>query len=69
LFEDHGRVSRTRGEDDASGAKRVMEALGNGGIDFADVNHTLEEAGIEKFIKSFDAVISVIARKRQALLK
>ena len=69
LFEDHGRVSRTLGEDDVSGARRVMEALGKGGIDFADVNHTLEEAGIEKFIKSFDTLLSGIARKRRALLQ
>ena len=69
LFEDHGRVSRTLGEDDGSAARRVMEALRNGGIDFADVNHTLEEAGIEKFIKSFDTVLSGIARKRRALLQ
>jgi transaldolase len=69
LFEDHGRVSRTLGEDDASAARRVMEALGRGGIDFADVNHTLEEAGIEKFIKSFDTLLSGIARKRRALLQ
>jgi hypothetical protein len=62
-------VSRTLGEDEASGAQRVMEVVGKGGIDFADVNHTLEEAGIEKFIKSFDAVLSRIARKRRALLQ
>jgi hypothetical protein len=62
-------VSRTLGEDDASAARRVMEALGRGGIDFADVNHTLEEAGIETFIKSFDTLLSGIARKRRALLQ
>jgi len=69
LFEDHGRVSRTLGEDDASAARRVMEALGRGGIDFADVNHTLEESGIEKFIKSFDTLLTGIGRKRRALLQ
>ena len=47
----------------------MMEALGRGGIDFAEVNHTLEEAGIEKFIKSFDTLLSGIARKRRALLQ
>jgi hypothetical protein len=46
-----------------------MEALGRGGIDFTDVNHTLEEAGVEKFIKSFDTVLSEIARKRRELLQ
>jgi transaldolase len=67
LFEDHGRVSRTLGEDDGAAARQVMEALGNGGIDFADVNHTLEEAGIDKFAKSLDALLDVIARKRREL--
>jgi transaldolase len=67
LFEDHGRVSRTLVEGDATAARRVMEALGNGGIDFADVNHTLEEAGIQKFIHSFDSLLEVIAGKRRAL--
>ena len=67
LFEDHGRVSRTLGEDDATEARRVMKALADGGIDFADVNHTLEEAGIEKFVKSLDALLEVVASKRRAL--
>jgi len=67
LFEDHGRVSRTLGEDDATEARRVMKALAEGGIDFADVNHTLEEAGIEKFMKSLDSLLDVIAGKRRAL--
>jgi transaldolase len=68
LFEDHGRVSRTLVEDDAMEARRLMTALADGGIDFADVNHTLEEAGIEKFMKSLDSLLDVIARKRRALL-
>ena len=67
LFEDHGRVSRTLGEDDAPEARRVMKALADGGIDFADVTHTLESAGIEKFMKSFDSLLDVIASKRRAL--
>ena len=67
LFDDHGTISQTLGDDDASNAQRLINALGRGGIDFADVNHTLEEAGIEKFIQSFDVLIDVIARKRRAL--
>jgi hypothetical protein len=31
------------------------------------VNHTLEEGGIEKFIKSFDSLLDVIAKKRRTL--
>lgn len=68
LFDDHGRIARTLGDDAAASAQRVMDALTSGGIDFADVNHTLEEEGIEKFIKSFDALLDLIAKKRRALL-
>jgi transaldolase len=66
-FEDHGRIARTLGDDAATSAQRVMDALSSGGIDFSDVNHTLEEEGIEKFIKSFDALLDLIAKKRRAL--
>lgn len=69
LFDDHGRIARTLGDDAANSAQRVMDALTSGGIDFADVNHTLEEEGIEKFIKSFDALLDLIAKKRRALLQ
>jgi transaldolase len=67
LFEDHGGISRTLGDDDAKGAHGVFETLANGGIDFADVNRTLEAEGIEKFVKSFDALLNLIAEKRQRL--
>jgi transaldolase len=68
LFDDHGRISRTLNADAAIGARRVMDALANGGVAFAEVNRTLEDEGIEKFVKSFDAALKVIARKRQALV-
>jgi transaldolase len=67
FFEEHGRISATLNDDTLSSARRVMDALAKGGIDFADVNHTLEEEGIEKFVKSFDALLGVIAKKRRAL--
>jgi hypothetical protein len=44
-----------------------MKALADGGIDFADVNHILEEAGIEQFMQSFDSLLDMIAGKRRAL--
>ena len=66
LFEDHGTVRGTLGED-ASGAHLVMERLAAGGVDFADVTRALEEDGIEKFAKSFEALLGVIGKKREAL--
>jgi transaldolase len=43
-----------------------MDALAAGGIDFHDVNHTLEEEGIEKFARSFDELLAAIAERRSA---
>ena len=67
LFEDHGTVARTLPED-VSEAGIVMDRLAAGGIDFADVTRALEDDGIEKFAKSFEALLGVIGNKRQALV-
>jgi transaldolase / glucose-6-phosphate isomerase len=66
LFEDHGTVRPTLAED-ASEAHLVMERLAAGGVDFADVTRALEDDGIEKFAKSFEALLRVIGDKRKAL--
>ncbi len=66
LFEDHGFVEQTL-PGDVSAAQRTMRALEAGGIDFADVNTTLEDEGIEKFARSFDQLLGVSAEKRRAL--
>ncbi len=67
LFQDHGVVEQTL-PGDVIGARRIMSALGSGGIDFADVNRVLEEEGIAKFTKSLDRILSVIGDKRKILL-
>ena len=64
LFEHHGAISPTLESDQMQDARRVMDALTDGGIDFGDVNSTLEEEGIEKFTKSLDRLLNVIAEKR-----
>jgi len=66
LFEDHGTVRRTLPEDDRE-ATSIMKRLAAGGIDFDDVTRVLEDDGIEKFAKSFEALLGVIKTKRQAL--
>ncbi len=45
-FEDHGRIANVLGSGTADVARGVMDALASGGIDFTDVNRTLEEEGI-----------------------
>ena len=67
LFEDHGAVRRTLTED-ASEAHLLLERLAAGGVDLADVTRALEDDGIEKFAKSFEALLGVIRSKRQALV-
>lgn len=64
-FEDHGRISNALGSGSAESARHVMEALAAVGIDFAEVNRTLEEQGIEKFTRSFDKLLGAIAHKRR----
>ncbi len=66
LFEDHGTVRRTL-PDRAPDAGTIFDRLSTGGVDFADVTRALEEEGVEKFAQSFEALLGVIAAKRQAL--
>jgi transaldolase len=66
LFEDHGIVARTLDDAGATDAAHVMDALTAGGIDSRDVNHTLEEEGIQKFARSFDKLLAAIADRRSA---
>jgi transaldolase len=66
LFEDHGVVERTL-PDDVSNAQLIMIALEADGIDFADVNRTLEEQGIAKFEQSLERARDAIRAKRRVL--
>jgi transaldolase len=65
-FEDHGLVERTLPED-VSTDQLVMIALEADGIDFGDVNRTLEDEAIEKFARSLAKSVSAIGEKRTAL--
>ena len=66
LFEDHGVVEPTL-PGDVAGAERTMSELERGGIDFTDVNRTLEDEGIAKFSRSFEKLIRIVGEKRQSL--
>ncbi len=56
-FQDHGRVADTL-EDDVEGARKVLAAFAEAGIDYDDVVETLEREGVEKFAKSFEQLFS-----------
>ncbi|MEO7362144.1 MAG: transaldolase, partial [Gemmatimonadaceae bacterium] len=66
LFEDHGVVELAL-PGDVRDAQHIMTAIGAAGIDFADINRTLEDEGIAKFIGSLNNVLRVIDEKRIAL--
>jgi len=65
-FEEHGTLAPTlAGHEDA--ARASMERLARVGVDFEDVTRVLEVEGIEKFAKSYAALIATIGRKRAML--
>jgi transaldolase len=69
LFEDHGVIMRRLGGGIPNDAPEVIAALADGGIDFADVNRTLENEGIDKFMKSFDRLVRLIGGRRHAFAR
>jgi len=66
-FQDHGNVAPTL-TDDVDGARRVLDAFKEAGIDYDDVVDTLEREGVEKFAKSFQELFADIEAKRDALV-
>ena len=64
-FEDHGTIERTL-PGDIGNAAEVMHALASTGIDFADVNLTLENEAIAKFNASLENILEAIAGRRSA---
>jgi transaldolase len=66
-FQDHGRTERTL-DRDVDGARRVLAAFAEAGIDYDDVVETLEREGVEKFAKSFRELFSDLETKRDQLV-
>jgi transaldolase len=66
-FLDHGEV-RDSLEEDVEGARKVMAALKDAGIDYDDVVETLEREGVEKFAKSFQQLFADVEAKRDSMV-
>ncbi len=66
-FQDHGNVANTL-ERDVEGARRVLAAFAEAGIDYDDVVETLEREGVEKFAKSFEQLFADVEAKRDSLV-
>jgi transaldolase len=65
-FLDHGTVERTLDTDFAAD-HAVLDALGEVGVDMADVSRVLEEEGVAAFSKSFEELVEQLEQKAAAL--
>ena len=67
LVEDHGKTTPVLVGDFVTAARRTLDALASGGIDYADVNRVLEAEAIDKFDTSYKKLLAVIGEKRKTL--
>jgi transaldolase len=65
-FQDHGRVE-PRLESGVDDARYLFNELDAAGVDYDDVVGTLEREGIEKFVASFNQLLTGIADKQRKL--
>jgi transaldolase len=66
-FRDHGKLARTidRHYDEA---RRLLRELAAAGIDIDTAMEELQREGVDLFIKSFDAVVNIVDKRRRELL-
>jgi transaldolase len=65
--QDHATIEETLTRD-VDGARAVLQAFADAGIDYDDVVDTLEREGVDKFAKSFRELFSDLESKRDALV-
>jgi transaldolase/glucose-6-phosphate isomerase len=69
LFADHGVVRGDTIEEDIEGAQQVMRDLAETGIDLQDITENrLVTEGVRSFVDSFDKLIAVLRKKRDAVV-
>ena len=66
-FQDHGEVRGDTVLEGVAEAERLLEQLREAGIDYDDIVETLEVEGVDKFVKSFDALVGGIRAKQGEL--
>jgi transaldolase len=64
---DHG-VIRNSLQEDVQGAREVLQAIADAGVDYDDVVQTLEREGVAKFSKAFAELLTGIEEKRNSLV-
>jgi transaldolase len=66
-FQDHGEVRGDTVKEGLDEARQLLVDLAAAGVDYDDVTATVEAEGVEKFVASFDEILTGIAAKRTAL--
>jgi transaldolase len=59
-FADHGEVAGDTVTTKYDEARAVMDRLAEAGIDYDDVIATLEQEGVDKFVKSWEELVSTV---------
>jgi transaldolase len=59
---DHGEILGDQVRPNYDDARQVMEDLADAGIDYDDVIATLEQEGVEKFVKSWDELLETVKK-------
>ena len=65
-FADHGEVNGDQVTTRYDDARQVMTALEDAGIDYDDVIATLEQEGVDKFVKSWDELVETVRGQMDA---
>jgi transaldolase len=66
---DHGEVRGDQVRPHYEDARKVMADLESAGIDYDDVITTLEEEGVEKFVKSWKELLGTVEENLEAAQK
>lgn len=64
-FRDHGKAESML-ESDLDGAANVLDQLEKNGIDLNRISQQLEDEGVQKFDKAYDALLTAVASKKEA---
>ena len=63
---DHGEITGDQVRPNYDHARQVMKDLADAGIDYDDVIKTLEEEGVDKFVKSWNELLETVEKNLEA---
>ena len=66
-FLDHGTIDGDALTTNVGGARRIIEALGEVGVDFDEITQQLQYAGVQSFADSFDDLLTTVTGKIEEL--